>query len=183
MLCHRNGNIRRFQFMAMGLIATVSAVLSSATPAGAATTLAAAARSGPQSSLRVPASAGASPDSLPPNGGAESGPYRQTTSCATFYVYLARVDADHLRVTYGFDNAKYRMVWVHVEFVGNNEDTGYQFFDSATTTLALRDNWERSFTKFSGSGTVVGHAIITAHDALGHTCSAQAPFYGVIYVY
>lgn len=103
-------------------------------------------------------------------------------NCGTAFVYLARVNGNQTRATYGFENLANVAVGYTAGAEFHNEDTGHVEIDRASGTLFFRRSFQRSVTKTTGSGDVVVfghlHAIGTLYD-----CYNSPGFFDRIYVY
>jgi len=103
-------------------------------------------------------------------------------NCGTAFLYLAGVNGNQTRATYGFENLANVAVGYTAGADFHNEDTGHVEIDRASGTLFFRRSFTRSVTKTTGSGDVVVFGHLHAIGAL-YDCYNSPGFFDRIYVY
>lgn len=103
-------------------------------------------------------------------------------NCETAFLYLARVNGNQTRATYGFQYLTHRAVGYTAGAEFHNEDTGAVVVDRASGTLAYRSSFERAVTKTTGSGVVVVFAHLHSVGVL-YDCYSSPALRDSIYVY
>ena len=107
---------------------------------------------------------------------------RVTGNCGVAFLYLARVNGDETRATYGFDHLLNAAVAYTAHAAFFNEDTDDIAQDSAHGGLLLRRSFERSVTKYANYGEVTVHAHVKAYGTV-YDCESTSALHDSIYVY